>query len=150
MAAVADPVGAILMHRQMLTLTEDQVNRLNALRLDNQKQLIRRGADLMVAHLDLMQLLNQANPDRRRVEEATRDMGRQLTEVMLGQARAYLDALQVLTPDQRQQIQRMIAAHGPGGMMGCPGGMMGGMGGMMGGMGGPGGATPAPAPATNP
>ncbi|HOQ30103.1 MAG TPA: periplasmic heavy metal sensor [Armatimonadota bacterium] len=133
MAAVMAPVRLLLMHRDMLNLTDDQVSRLTSLHAENQKQMARRLADAYAAHIDLMQALTRPDPDRRAVETAVRALGQAVTEFMLTQSRAYVDALQVLTPAQRQQFQRMASLHASGQCPQCRG-MMGGMGGMMGGM----------------
>lgn len=147
MAAIMAPVSAVLMHRTMLNLTDEQASRLATLHAENQKAVARRVADAYVAHIDLMQALTRPEPERRAVEAAARTLGQQVTEFILTQSRAYLDALQVLTPAQRQQLQRMVSLHTAGGCPGCPGMMRGMMGGMMGGaMGGQAGGTATPPP----
>ncbi|MBI3946921.1 MAG: periplasmic heavy metal sensor [Armatimonadetes bacterium] len=132
---MGSPAAMLLMHRQMLNLTDQQVERLQNIHVEAQKQAVRQMADVRIAQIDLMQLLSQPNPDRRRIEDAARDLGRRMTEVHLARVRSFLDAWDVLTPEQRQQVRSMM---GPMGMGGCPmcAGMMG-MGGGAGMMGGP-------------
>lgn len=134
MMPMPSPAMLLLAHRQMLNLTPQQVDRLQQIQLDQQKQQIRRMADLQIALLDLMQLLRQPTPDRGRTEAAVREIGRQQTEWGLAQVRAFFDARDVLTPTQQQQLRSCMDAMMGGGA--CP--MMGG--GMMGGM----GTAPAP------
>ena len=134
-AGIPPYAGVLLMHRQMLNLTDDQVRRLQAMQADQLKQQIRGVAEARIAGIDLMQLLQQPNPDRGKVEAAVRDLGRRATDIGLAYVRGMLDARGVLTDEQR----RMVASMGPSLMQPCPmrGQMMGG--GMMGGMGGMGG-----------
>ncbi len=139
----------IIAHREALSLTEDQVNRLQTIHLNSTKEMIRRGADIRIGYIDLMQLLNQPTPDRGRVDNAVREIGKQMTDLGLSMVHNHLDSMNVLTPEQRQRVQGMM----PCGTGGCPmGGMMGGMhggmgGGMMGGHGGGMGTPAGPAPA---
>lgn len=127
--------GMLLMHRDDLSLTADQVQRLQAIQADALKADIRRRADVQIAMVDLMQLMQQPTPDRGKIDNAIRDVGRQVSDLAIAQSHAFLDARNVLTPEQRQKLESMHARmmRGMGGM----GGPMGGMGPMMGGMGGP-------------
>ena len=59
MAAAIAPVRLLLMHRDMLNLTDDQVSRLTSLHAENQMQMARRLADAYAAHIDLMQALTR-------------------------------------------------------------------------------------------
>lgn len=106
------PVAILLAHSAALNLTADQISRLQALNVNTEKDLIRRAADLRIAHIDLMQLLSAPTLDRGKVDAAIRDIGRQTTDIRLAQVHSFMDAENVLTADQRDKIHQFLASLG--------------------------------------
>jgi len=123
------PVAAmLLMHREMLGLTDQQADRLRAIQGAQARQQIRATAEIRVAQMDLADLMMQPAPSRTKVEALIRDIGRRMTDLQVANANAALDALAALTPQQRDQVLQMARSGGCPmmGAMGAPGSPMGG------------------------
>jgi len=102
------PVTLALQHRQELGLTSEQVERLERLRLDATRELIRRGADLRVAELELRALRRSEPVDLTPVEQKLREIERLRTDLRLQTIRAVEGAKAQLTPDQRTKLRTLF------------------------------------------
>jgi Spy/CpxP family protein refolding chaperone len=102
------PVSFLLRHRAELALSTQQVVRLEQLRLDATRDLIRRGADLRVAELELAALRRAEPVDLAQVEPKLRDIERMRTEFRLARIRATEAAKAQLTPDQRSKLRTLL------------------------------------------
>lgn len=110
-----------LQHKDQLGLSAEQVQRLEALRSDFQKEAIRRSADLQVAELELGELLRQDPVDLAKAEVALKKFEGLRTELRLARLKAIEQGKKVLTPEQRQKLDtltRQAAGAGTGGMPG--------------------------------
>lgn len=115
------PLTLALQHRDQLGLSAEQVQRLEALRSEFQKETIRRSADLQVAELELGELLRQDPVDLAKAEAALRKLEGLRTELRLARLKAIEQGKAVLTPEQRQKLDtltRQAAGAGTGGMAG--------------------------------
>ena len=140
-AAYGQPMGMKGMADE-LKLSDQQIQQLEKLHLQLEKNLISLQADLKVAKLDLREIMMQTNID----EEAALDKLDQVSSIKANIAKMKLQqkfgASKILTADQRAQFRKMHrdGMRGPGGRgKGCNGPCCKIMGPMMGGgmMGGP-------------
>lgn len=88
-----------------LDLSDEQWQRLHAIKFATLKAVARQWAEVKVAKIDLVQLLHEENVDRARVEDAVREVGRLRTDLKLTLVNAMLDAFAVLTADQRRKLR---------------------------------------------
>ena len=102
------PVTFILRHRDALALTPEQVERVEQLRLDASRALIRRSADLRVAELELGALRRADSLDLAEVEQKLHDVERARTDLRLLRIRAAEDAKALLTPEQRATLRTLV------------------------------------------
>ena len=130
----------IEMFKEQLKLTDDQVAKLKKIRLDYQKEMIKRRANLRVAELELWELIDAKNLDMDKADKKVKEAEAIRAGIMLYRIKALQETRKFLTDEQYEQfrelgfksMRRMMGRHGMMGGMG--GGMGGGM--MGGGMGG--------------
>ncbi len=151
-------ISEMLSVQQQLGLSAQQVQQLQTLRTDFEKDAIKRDAEIRTAEIDLSQLLLATPPDMAKVEAQVKKIAALRGDLRLARIKTLEEGRAVLTQEQWQkfgslapQTGRMGSYRGPWdqgqpgpgprrgyGMMG-PGmmGMMGGYGhgGMMGGYG---------------
>lgn len=96
-----------LQHKDQLGLSAEQVQRLEALRSDFQKEAIRRSADIQVAELELGELLRQDPVDLAKAEVALKKLEGLRTELRLARLKAIEQGKAVLTPEQRQKLDTL-------------------------------------------
>lgn len=96
-----------LQHKDQLGLSAQQVQRLEALRSDFQKEAIRRSADIQVAELELGELLRQDPVDLAKAEVALKKLEGLRTELRLARLKAIEQGKKVLTPEQRQKLDTL-------------------------------------------
>ncbi len=114
-------ISLALQHKDQLGLSAEQVQRLEVLRSDFQKEAIRRSADLQVAELELGELLRQDPVDLAKAEVALKKLEGLRTELRLARLKAIEQGKGVLTPEQRQKLDtltRQDAEARTGGMAG--------------------------------
>ena len=97
-------ISLALQHEDQLGLSAEQVQRLEALRSEFQKEAIRRSADVQIAELELRELLRQDPVDLVKVEAALRKLEGLRTELRLTRLKAIEQGKAVLTPEQRQKL----------------------------------------------
>ncbi|MBI4521704.1 MAG: Spy/CpxP family protein refolding chaperone [Gemmatimonadetes bacterium] len=103
-AAVGAPAEAILRARERLSLTDEQVTRLQALAESQREALQPPTADLMRARADLLEA-TQGNIDLNAARVALDRLSRLRNDATLARLRARQEALNVLTPEQRSQLE---------------------------------------------
>ncbi len=114
-----DPSGVrplitfMLRHRDELGLSTGQVQTLERLRTDFQREAIRREADLRVAEIDGGTLLNADPVDLGQVEAKLREIERMRTDFTLARIRTIEQGKAQLTPEQRTKLQALLATPGP-------------------------------------
>lgn len=140
---------------QALGLTPEQQQSLEALRFQQQKEMINLRRDMALKRLDLEQEMDKAAPDRQVVDRLMDEQGALRSKMMKARVNHLLDVRKVLTPEQwakakahfqAMRARRMAGRRGQGGFNRgfAPGGGQGQ--GMRRG-GGPGSGRPAGPPA---
>lgn len=104
-------IGMVLMNREQLGLTTQQVDSLRKLGMDSRRAAIRRSADLQIAQLDLMSL-RWSNPvDMGKVEAKVREIERFKGDGRIAAFRTAEDAKAQLTAEQREKLKSLWAAR---------------------------------------
>ncbi len=125
MSAMNENPRAVLRHRQELGLTEQQVQRLQALETASptQSQMMER---MQTVHRQIRQVTEGERFDEAAVRAAFDRMGDLHTEMGVAMLRTQHEVRQILTPAQRTKLEELgVGTMGMQGMM--HGGMMGGM-----------------------
>jgi hypothetical protein len=107
-------VAVILDHRRELGLSTSQDETLERLGLDVTREAIRRQADLMIAQVDLLALLDPDPAkviDIAKVEAKLREVERIRTDVQLALIRAVETLKAALTTDQRAKLATLITGN---------------------------------------
>jgi len=107
--------------RGMLGLSDDQVQKMRQLRMEYEKETIRKGADIRVGELEMKDLLEQKNVDLAQVEKKVRQLEALRGDLMLVRVRSMLKAKDFLNDQQFDRFKQMVllmASHRMGGMHG--------------------------------
>jgi Spy/CpxP family protein refolding chaperone len=138
-----NPARMVVMMRDQLNLTDEQVTKLEALKPADPNAVQKAQTELM----DTQRALRTAvmADDTAKIKELCKKIGEATEKTALFQAQEYKQIKQILTADQYKELQQMASRPMGGGM----GGRMGGAGGPgAGGPGGPGGGNPPTRPNT--
>jgi len=108
-------ITIMLHHRNDLGLTGEQVGRLEALRNDFAREVIRREAEIRIAELDLAALLEQEPLDMTKVEAKIRDVAQLRADLRVARLRTIEQGKAVLTAEQKVRLQGVLGGgmHGP-------------------------------------
>lgn len=102
-------ITLMLRHKDELGLSPDQVQSLERLRTDFQREAIRRDADLRIAQMDLATLLERDPVDLGQVEAKVREIERLRTDLRLARIRAIEQGKTQLTAEQRAKLRTLLA-----------------------------------------
>jgi Spy/CpxP family protein refolding chaperone len=102
-------ISIMLSHRLELGLTTAQVQELERLRADFQREAIRGDAELRVADMDLTSLLKADPAELGKVEAKIREIERVRADLRVARVRAIEQAKAQLTPDQRKKLAGLLA-----------------------------------------
>ena len=106
-------ISLMLVHREELALSAAQVQSLERIRSEFQREAIRRDADLRVAEMDLAALLKTDPVDLAKVEAKIREMERGRADLRLARIRTIEQAKAQLSPEQRAKLVTLLAEPGP-------------------------------------
>ena len=106
-------ITLMLAYRLELGLSPAQVQELERLRADFQREAIKRDADLKVAEMDLAALLKADSADMAKVEAKAREIERLRADLRLGRIRAIEQGKAMLTAEQRAKLGTLLAEHWP-------------------------------------
>ncbi len=109
--------GFFLNQAEELGLDAPQVARLDKLKTESQKAVIRKQADLRVAQLELNELLQDANAKRSNLEAKAKKVEELRSGIRLTEFNARLEARAVLTPEQLQKAKFVQCNGMQNGMM---------------------------------
>jgi heavy-metal resistance protein len=115
----AEPAGErplitiMLSYRQELGLSASQVQELERLRTEFQREAIKRDADLRVAEMDLASLLKAEPVDMGKVEAKVREIERARADLRLARIRVIDQGRAQLTPDQRAKLATLLGDTWP-------------------------------------
>ena len=111
-----------------LGLTDEQADKLRALRRDYLKETVMQTAKVRVAELELNDLLDQDELNASKIEKKVKEMEALRGDLTLSRVRSLLKATDFMTPEQFKKFRAMTVrrmgaagAHGPTGMMGKAG-----------------------------
>src|SRR4029453_1970241 len=108
------PITSIMLsHREELGLSSTQVQALERLRGEFQKQAIRAEADLPVAGMDLGQLLSAEPADISAVEPKIREIEKRRADLRLARVRTVESGRALLSADQRDNLPALLAQQPP-------------------------------------
>jgi len=108
-------ISIMLAHRQDLGLSPAQVQELERLRADFQREAIKRDAEQRVAEMDLAALLRVDPVDMGKVEGKVREVERARADFRLARIRTIEQGKAQLTPDQRARLASLLAEPWPSG-----------------------------------
>ena len=113
-------ISIMLSHRDELGLSAGQVQALERLRAEFQKEAIRAEADLRVAELDLGQLLSAEPVDMGAVEAKIREIETRRADLRVARVRTVESGRALLSADQREKLRALLAQQRPPGMRAFP------------------------------
>lgn len=102
-------VGMVLMNRQELGLTTQQVDSFRKLGMDSRRAAIRRHADLQIAKLDLMSLRWSDPVDMGKIEAKVREIEKFKGDGRIAAIRTAEAAKAQLTDEQREKLKNLRA-----------------------------------------
>ncbi|MBI2152763.1 MAG: periplasmic heavy metal sensor [Candidatus Rokubacteria bacterium] len=102
-------ITLMLRLKDELGLSPDQVQSLERLRADFQREAIRRDADLRIAEMDLAALLEKDPVDLGQVDAKLREVERLRVDLRLARIRAIEQGKAQLTPEQRAKLRTVLA-----------------------------------------
>ena len=105
-------ISIALAHRAELNLSPRQVEALERLRMDFQREAIRREADLRVAEMDVAALRRAEPVDLAQVEARVREAERLRTDLRVARIRTVEQGKAQLTPEQREKLRALVAEPG--------------------------------------
>jgi Spy/CpxP family protein refolding chaperone len=103
----------VLMNRQELGLTPQQIESLRKLGLDSWRAAIRRNAELRLAQVDLLGLRLSDPVDMGKVETKVREIEKLKGDGSIARVRTAEDARAQLTADQRAKLRSLWVAGRP-------------------------------------
>jgi Spy/CpxP family protein refolding chaperone len=101
-------ISIMLARRQELGLSAAQVQELERIRMDFQREAIKVDADQRVAEMDLSELLRSDPVDLDKVERKVREIERLRATMRFGRIRAIERGRAQLTPEQRAKLQTLL------------------------------------------
>jgi hypothetical protein len=101
-------ISLMLRHREELALSAAQVQRLEQLRKDFEREAIRRDADLRIAEMDVATLLEADTVDLAQVEVKIHEIERVRAELRLARIRTIEQGKAQLTPEQRATLRALV------------------------------------------
>lgn len=105
-------IRMVLMNRQELGLTTQQVDSLRRLGMDSWRAAIRRKADVQVARLDLMTLRWSDPVDMVKVEAKVREIEKLEGDGTIARIRTAEDAKAQLTAEQKEKLKSLRPMRG--------------------------------------
>jgi Spy/CpxP family protein refolding chaperone len=108
-------VHLLLRHQQELGLTEEQVAKIKALSLDQDRAMIRAKADVKVAERELRALVSDDKTDLAAIEAKVKERAMLDANLDMIGIKAKRELVAVLSPEQREKqkaiLERMHRAH---------------------------------------
>lgn len=107
-----------------LMLTDEQKESFHRLRLDYDKMVVKKTADVRTAEVDLATLLGKDEPDRQAIKEQVKTIGAIKEDMMMARIDSLLKLRGVLTEDQYGKFREILhqrmnqgEGHSPHGSM---------------------------------
>ena len=106
-------ITLMLRYKDELGLSPDQVQSLDRLRADFQREAIRRDADLRIAETDLATLLEKDPVDLGQAEAKVKEIERLRADQRLARIRVIEQGKSQLSPEQRGKLRTLLTEPGP-------------------------------------
>ena len=91
---------------ERLGLSETQRGKLEALRDGERRRAIRADAEIRLAEMDLVKLVESDKPDATAIHAAIESLMKMRTEQLKGRAEVIVAMRAILTPEQRGKLRR--------------------------------------------
>lgn len=101
-------ISQLLNNKESLGLSADQVRKLEQLRDNFQRLMIRNDADLRIIELDIAALFENDSVDMGKLEHKVREGEKLRADVRIARARAIEQAKALLTAEQKRKLQDLI------------------------------------------
>jgi hypothetical protein len=101
-------ISILLRNREKLGLSDEQVKKLEQLRSDFEKEIIRNEADIRVAEIDLNNLLQASSADMGKIEAKIREVERLRADLRIARIRAIEKGKALLSAEQRKKLQELV------------------------------------------
>ena len=99
-------MGDMMMRGVMLLdLSEEQRDRIATIQANNQKEVVRKHADLRVKEIELGELMRADSPNRSQIEAKIREIGTVKTELQILRTNCFLEVRGQLTDEQIEQLR---------------------------------------------
>jgi Spy/CpxP family protein refolding chaperone len=102
-------ISIMLENREKLGLSTEQINSLEQLKRDFQKESIRSDADIRIAQMDLDVLLSAQKVDMAKVEAKVREIEHLRANIRLARIRTIEKGKQQLSAEQRDKLQEILS-----------------------------------------
>ncbi len=105
-----EPMAALLRRPEIqkeLGLTSEQLQKLEDIRFNSEKETIKHRSALQIMHLELRRLTSAENPDRAAIDKKIQETAQEEAALMRTSVNARLDARSVLTAEQRTKLQQL-------------------------------------------
>lgn len=112
MGGMLDDSHMLWKHLAGLGLDDAQQKKVREIRLEAQKEIIRRKADHQISRIELDDLLKQDQVDLQAVQRKLMENGSIHSSMLFAGIKAREDIKAVLTPEQREKLAAMHKAHG--------------------------------------
>ncbi len=106
-----NPFRHILKFREKLGLTSEQVKSIMRMRFDWEKQRIKLGADLMIAHMELDRVVHSGELNEARMHDLAKIIGGLKMQKVQIMVEAKIALLKALTAEQRKKVANVHSAH---------------------------------------
>jgi Spy/CpxP family protein refolding chaperone len=100
---------------EQLKLTDDQKKEFAKLRTGMEKNMITTRSKIQLAQVDLRQMYAEAQPDRSKIEDKAREIGKLETDLKLARTGFWFDVNNILTAEQKttwKKLPGMIGRQG--------------------------------------
>ena len=97
-----------------LSFSDEQVRKLQSIRIECEKNRIMIRARIKVGELELQELLNQSEVDLDKVDAKIKEIGGMKIESEINDIHSMIDARAILTPEQKEKLKdlRPIPCNG--------------------------------------
>lgn len=100
----------LLFHGEAIGLSDVQVEKIKALRLEHVKRVSELRSRLAVAELELQDLMVKPEVNMAAVESKTREVSSLRGDLAVDQVKARVEAVNILTPEQRKKARELARA----------------------------------------
>ncbi|MCE5314600.1 MAG: Spy/CpxP family protein refolding chaperone [Armatimonadota bacterium] len=98
----------IIMHSDELGLGEDQICTLRKRHAEARKQMIQIGSQIKINMIDVQDAVMREEIDMQAAEAKIRKIGKLKGDMFIAMVQAMNDMRQILSPDQRKKVKKMV------------------------------------------